>query len=153
MAEHTLFHCSPGALVAGYIFQLNQGVAIRVTVSRGAKRRGSAQMRKHSLGNTAALTFALVFLFSHACLAQEKISDAEKLLFDSVNRERAARELPLLKWDEGLARAARKHAELMAEQYLLLHRLPGEAELTARARQAGGGFSHSEVKVSKALAT
>jgi hypothetical protein len=99
-------------------------------------------MRKDSLGNTAALTFALVFLFSHACLAQEKISDAEKLLFDSVNRERAARELPLLKWDEGLARAARKHAELMAEQYLLLHRLPGEADLTARAREAGVSFSH-----------
>jgi hypothetical protein len=99
-------------------------------------------MRKHSLGNSAALTFALVFLFSHACLAQERISDTEKLLFDSVNRERAARELPLLKWDEGLARAARKHAELMAEHDLLLHTLPGEADLTARGREAGVSFSH-----------
>src|SRR5467141_4989569 len=98
-------------------------------------------MRKHSLGNRAALIFAFV-LFSHACLAQERISDTEKLLFDSVNRERAAKELPLLKWDEGLARAARKHAELMAEQNLLLHRLPGEADLKARAREAGASFSH-----------
>jgi hypothetical protein len=99
-------------------------------------------MSKKSPGNWAALTFALLFLFSHACLAQEKISDTEKLLFDSVNRERAARELSLLKWDERLARAARKHAELMAEQNVLLHRLPGEAELATRAREAGVSFSH-----------
>ena len=99
-------------------------------------------MRKHSLGNRAALAFAFVFLFSHAGLSQERIPDAEKLLFNSVNRERAARKLPLLKCDEGLARAARKHAELMVEQNLLLHRLPGEADLKARAREAGVSFSH-----------
>ena len=111
-------------------------------MSGGAERRGGLQMRKHSLGSGAVLAFAFVCLFSHACLAQERISDTEKLLFDSVNRERAAKELPLLKWDEGLARAARKHAELMAEQNLLLHRLPGEADLTTRAREAGASFSH-----------
>jgi len=111
-------------------------------MSRSAERRGNLPMRKHSLCNRAALTFAFVCLFSRACLAQGKISDAEKLLFDSVNRERAERELPLLKWDEGLARAARKHAELMAEQYLVLHQLPGEADLATRAREAGVSFSH-----------
>jgi Cysteine-rich secretory protein family len=99
-------------------------------------------MRKNSLGKETALTFTFVCFFSHACLAQERIPDTEKLLFDSVNRERAARELPLLKWDEGLARAARKHAELMAEQNLLLHRLPGEDDLTTRAREAGVSFSY-----------
>jgi cysteine-rich secretory family protein len=88
------------------------------------------------------LTFAFVLLFSHACLAQEKIPDSERLLFDSVNRERAARELLPLKWDESLARAARKHAELMAEDYLVLHRLPDEADLMTRARDAGARFSH-----------
>src|SRR5467141_310754 len=111
-------------------------------MSGGAERQGSLQMRKNSLANSAALAFAFMFLFSHAGLAQERISGTEKLLFDSVNRERATRELPLLKWDEGLARAARKHAELMAEQNLLLHRLPGEADLTTRAREAGASFSH-----------
>jgi uncharacterized protein YkwD len=129
-------------LEAGFIIQLNQGVAIRITISRGAEGRGSLQMGKHSLGNRAALTFAFVCFFSHAGLAQERISVAEKLLFDSVNRERGARELPLLKWNEGLARAARKHAELMAEQYLVLHQLPGEADLMTRAREAGVSFSH-----------
>src|ERR1700719_3217531 len=99
-------------------------------------------MRRNSLSRKAGLTFAFVFLFSHDCWGREKITDTEKLLLDSVNRERAARELPILKWDEGLASAARKHAELMAEQSLLLHRLPGEADLTARAREAGVSFSH-----------
>ena len=99
-------------------------------------------MRKNSPGHRAALTFIFVCLFSHAGLAQEKISYAEKLLFDSVNRERTAKDLPLLKWNEELARAARKHAELMAEEYLVLHQLPGEADLATRAREAGVSFSH-----------
>src|SRR5260370_7966767 len=102
-------------------------------MSGGAERRGGLQMRKHSLGNGAVLAFAFVCLFSHACLAQERISGTEKLLFDSVNRERAARELPHLKWDEGLARAARKHAELMAEQNLLLPHFPCHAAPPTRA--------------------
>jgi len=69
--------------------------------------------------------------------AQEKISDAEKLLFDSVNHERAARGLALLKWEEGLARAARKHAARMAEQDLLEHQVPGEADLATRRERKG----------------
>jgi hypothetical protein len=90
----------------------------------------------------AVVTFAFVFLLSQACMAQQKmISDAEKLLLDSANRERAARDLPLLTWDEALARAARKHAELMAEQDVLAHQLPGEPDLTTRAWEAGARFS------------
>lgn len=77
-----------------------------------------------------------------ACIAQEKIPETEKLLFDAANHERAERKLLLLKWDEALARAARKHAELMAEQDLLEHQLPGEHDLAMRAREAGAGFSH-----------
>jgi cysteine-rich secretory family protein len=99
-------------------------------------------MKKHLLGNSAALTFAFMFLFSHAGLAQERISGTAKLLFDSVNRERKARELPLLKWDDGLARAAGKHAQLMAEQDLLEHQVSGEADLPARAQEEGARFSH-----------
>ena len=109
------------------------------------------QVRRNSLGSRAALTFALVCLFSHACMGQERISGTEKTLFDSVNRERAARELPVLKWDESLARAARKHAELMAEENLLLHRLPGEANLATRAREAGASFSHITENIGMAV--
>jgi hypothetical protein len=90
----------------------------------------------------AVLTFAFVFLVSPACMAQQKIiSDTEELLFDSANRERAARDLPLLTWDEALARAARKHAELMAEEDVLAHQLPGEPDLATRAWEAGARFS------------
>jgi hypothetical protein len=99
-------------------------------------------MTRNSLAHRAAQILALALLFVNSSLARQKMPDAEKLLFDSVNRERASRELPLLKWDEGLARAARKHAEVMAEQNLLVHRLPDEADLPARAREAGVSFSH-----------
>src|SRR5713226_9066739 len=99
-------------------------------------------MTRNCLAHRAAQIFAFVFLFVHPCLARQKMSDAEKLLFDSVNRERAARELPLLKWDESLARAARKHAELMAEQDLLEHQVRGEADLATRAQEEGARFSH-----------
>jgi hypothetical protein len=74
--------------------------------------------------------------------ARDKIPAAERLLFDSVNRERAERKLPVLKWDAALATAARKHAELMAEHSLLLHRITAEPDLVTRARLAGAGFSH-----------
>jgi hypothetical protein len=99
-------------------------------------------MTRNCLAHRAAQIFVYAFLFAQARPAQQKISDIEKLLFESVNRERAARELPFVRWDESLARAARKHAELMAEQDLLEHRVPGEADLVTRAREEGASFSH-----------
>jgi len=84
----------------------------------------------------------VVFLLARACPAQQKIPDKEKLLFDALNRERTERKLRPLKWDDALARAARKHADLMAEQDLLEHQLRGEADLATRAREAGASFSH-----------
>jgi len=84
---------------------------------------------------------ALLVCVSGLITAQKKTS-SEQDLMDAVNRERKARELPILKWDEGLARAARKHAELMAEQKLLEHQLPDELELAVRAHDAGASFSH-----------
>ena len=99
-------------------------------------------MTRNCLAHRVAQIFAFAFLLAQPCSAQEKISDAEKLLFDSVNHERAARGLALLKWEEGLARAARKHAARMAEQDLLEHQVPGEANLATRAREEGVSFSH-----------
>jgi len=99
-------------------------------------------MTWNCLALRAVQTFAFIFFFAHPCLCQQKISDAEKLLFDSVNRERVERKLTPLKWDEGLARAARKHAEQMAEHDLLEHQVPGEADLATRAQEEGASFSH-----------
>lgn len=99
-------------------------------------------MRRSRLGHKTARIIAFVFLFARACPAQQKVPDTERLLFDAVNRERTERKLPLLKWDEGLAQAARKHAQLMAEHDLLEHQVPGEPDLPTRAREAGASFSH-----------
>lgn len=99
-------------------------------------------MRWNRLGHKTARTIVFVFLFGQACLARQKVPDTERTLFDAVNRERTERKLPLLKWDEGLARAARKHAQLMAEHDLLDHQVPGEPDLAIRAREAGASFSH-----------
>ncbi len=99
-------------------------------------------MRSNCPWHRAPRLLALVLFLTQTCLAQRKIPETEKFLFDAANHERGQRKLPLLKWDEGLARAARKHAELMAEQDLLEHRLPGEPDLPTRARESGANFSH-----------
>jgi hypothetical protein len=101
-------------------------------------------------------TLSLVFLTitvaaaAQSCIAQQKIPDAEKSLFDSLNYERSVKGLPFVKWDEGLARAARKHAELMAEENIVAHQLPGEATLVRRAQDAGATFSYIKENIGRA---
>ena len=65
----------------------------------------------------------------------------EEFLLDALNRERAAAGLRALKWDNALAEAARRHAEVMVSQDLLLHQCLNEAPLTERAAKAGAKFS------------
>ena len=108
-------------------------------------------MRRDSQWHRAAAILALAWFLLPVCLARQKIPDTEKLLFDAANRERAGRKLSLLKWDEALARAARKHAELMAEQDLLEHRLSGEPDLPTRASNAGANFSHITENIGMAV--
>ena len=99
-------------------------------------------MRRNQVVPTLVPIFAMVFLLARDCAAQQGIPDSEKRLFDAANRERAERKLPVLKWDEGLARAAHRHAELMAEHDQLEHQIAGEADLATRAHEAGARFSH-----------
>lgn len=91
--------------------------------------------------SVGSVMMSLLLCVSGLVTAQKKTS-SEQDLMDAVNRERKERELSILKWDEGLARAARKHAELMAEQKILEHQLPDEPELAVRAHDAGARFSH-----------
>ena len=91
--------------------------------------------------NRLALLITLLTLIFATALAQQKPSDAERQLFDAVNRERKAQGLPSLKPDEALAAAARAHAQRMAEQGTISHQLPGEPNLLARARAAGAHFT------------
>lgn len=68
-------------------------------------------------------------------------STEEKFLYDAANRERAAAGLKPLLWDDALATAARRHAEVMASQNLLLHQCLGEPPLDQRMTHAGAKFS------------
>jgi len=66
---------------------------------------------------------------------------SDRILFDAANRERAARRLPVLRWDAALARAAHEHALLMARSGAISHQFPGEPGLTSRLSQAGARFT------------
>jgi uncharacterized protein YkwD len=57
---------------------------------------------------------------------------AERELFDLANRARAQSELAPFHFDEGLTRAAREHAIVMATRGELSHQFPGEPELSQR---------------------
>src|SRR5262249_989062 len=65
---------------------------------------------------------------------------AEQMLYDAVNRERAALGLEQLQWDTALANAARLHTSLLAANDTLSHRFNGEADLQTRLRMAGANF-------------
>jgi len=67
-------------------------------------------------------------------------SPAEQTIFEAVNRERAARQLKPLRWDAGLAAAARNHALKMAQAGQISHQFPGEFDFAMRVRMAGVHF-------------
>jgi uncharacterized protein YkwD len=72
---------------------------------------------------------------------QPASAGSERNLFDSVNHERRAQGLPVLRWNDALAEAAQMHAQAMARQGLVSHTLPGEPSLAGRASKAGARFS------------
>jgi len=66
---------------------------------------------------------------------------AERDLFASVNQARRAQGLSPLRWDESLATAARRHAEVMAERGTAQHGFENEPSLSVRVKQAGAHFT------------
>ncbi len=91
-----------------------------------------------------------LFLFLQVGMARQNTTDTERALFDSANRERTARGLSPLKWDKTLARAAHKHALLMAQKNSLSHQFPGEPALNVRAMRAGARFTEIAENVAEA---
>jgi uncharacterized protein YkwD len=73
--------------------------------------------------------------------SQTSVSSAERELYASVNQARRVEGLVPLRWDNALATAARRHAEVMAEHGSAQHGFAGEPSLTARAKQAGAHFN------------
>jgi uncharacterized protein YkwD len=94
-----------------------------------------------SLTRITAVIFAILVMAPLAVSAQRGVSTPERLLFEALNRERAARGLSMLVWNDSLASAARQHAERMAQHNKLSHQLPGEPDLRMRAAGTGARFS------------
>ncbi len=82
--------------------------------------------------------------------APSSASSAEQQLFAGVNRERKAQGLPALKWNDALATAARRHAEVMAQHGSAEHVYPGEPSLASRATKAGAHFIYLSENVIQA---
>jgi hypothetical protein len=78
--------------------------------------------------------------------AQVLSSDATQLL-TLANKARAADGAGPLKWDPALAAAALQHCLRMAAEGTISHQYAGEADVTARAGQAGAHFSIVEENI------
>ena len=105
----------------------------------GCRRPSSIEVSMH-VPHRVAVLMALLILCSGS-LAQQKTLNAERELFNAVNRERKTQGLPSLMLDEALTKAARAHAQRMAEQGTVSHQLPGEPSLPSRAKAAGAHFT------------
>lgn len=92
------------------------------------------------IGTWLAAAITGMTLFRPA-YSQIPASRAERELFASVNQARQARGLAPLRWDDRLAAAARRHAEVMAERGSAQHGFAGEPSLTTRVKQEGAHFS------------
>ena len=73
--------------------------------------------------------------------SETSVAQAERDLFASVNQARRAQGLQPLRWNDSLAVAARRHAEIMAERGTAQHAFEGEPSLSARVKLAGAHFS------------
>src|SRR5277367_1560150 len=78
---------------------------------------------------------AFLVALSLACSAySQQVNDAagEQRIFALINQERAKAGLPPLQFDERLARAARKHTQVMIHNDSLSHQFDGEEPLQLR---------------------
>jgi uncharacterized protein YkwD len=98
------------------------------------------QIKTASFRNLTASLLIFLALVPVPLLAQRRAEEAERQLFDGINRERVSQGLPRLKWDDALAGAARQHAETMAARNMLSHQITGEPSLPGRATHAGVQF-------------
>jgi uncharacterized protein YkwD len=93
------------------------------------------------IGTRLAAMVMVGILLCWPAYSQTPTLRAERDLFAAVNQARRAQGLAQLRWDESLATAARRHAEVMAERGSAQHGFEGEPSLSARVKQAGAHFS------------
>jgi len=87
----------------------------------------------------AILFFISTFVASSQTL-QRNTTESE--LYELLNRDRAAQNLPELQWDDALFKAARQHALFMRKLNAIEHQLPGEPTVEERLAAAGAHFSY-----------
>src|SRR5262249_29474267 len=78
-----------------------------------------------------------------------KTEVAEKQIFDQLNHERKDAGLPALEWNDLVAKAARRHAEVLVENQQLSHQYPGEAPLPERIGATGVRFTLAAENVAR----
>lgn len=88
----------------------------------------------------ARLFIPLILLITLTTQAQQFPNNQQQKLLDLTNQARIDNGLQPFHWDPALAAAAQAHAQKMFDQHSLSHQLPGEADLRARAAQAGAHF-------------
>lgn len=93
----------------------------------------------------AAVLFAgMIAVGATACdeaFGESRVAGAQQELFIAVNQARHASGLSALRWNDALATAARRHAEVMAEHGTAQHGFDGEPDLRARVKHEGARFS------------
>ncbi|HEY6945317.1 MAG TPA: CAP domain-containing protein, partial [Candidatus Acidoferrum sp.] len=81
------------------------------------ERREDSRFVSFASGTIVSCLSAVLFFFVSASAgAQSQIpprNESERGLFELLNHERAANNLPEVKWDDALFKAARQHALLM----------------------------------------
>ncbi len=93
------------------------------------------------IGTRLAAVTLVEIILCWSAYSQTAAAGAERELFASINQARRAQGLPVLRWNDLLAAAARRHAEIMAERGTAQHGFEGEPSLSARVKQAGARFS------------
>ncbi len=89
------------------------------------------------------LPLTVLLVSRRPCQAQRAspaASASEQRLFLATNIARENQQLPLLKWDDSLAQAARAHAEWLVQNRQLSHQYQGEPDLASRVAQQGAHF-------------
>jgi uncharacterized protein YkwD len=79
-------------------------------------------------------------MFGHTMFGDTVDLRGQRELFASINRARLAHGLNPLRWDQALAAAAKRHAEVMAEHGSVQHVFDGEPSLSARVKRTGTHF-------------
>ncbi|HVH72625.1 MAG TPA: CAP domain-containing protein [Candidatus Dormibacteraeota bacterium] len=109
------------------------------------RRKTPGFFRRIAKNFVACLAAALALFTGGPAKAQSRAlqrNESERELFELLNHERTANNLPELNWDDALFKAARQHALHMLDLNIMEHQLPNEPGLEERLTTAGARFTY-----------